>query len=693
MIDKIYILEGLSCPACAARIGDELKKAEGVQGAEVDLISKQLRLQLQEGVDLKKISKKVKDIVSNIEPRVRVREEENAEAPSSLKWEALRLAFGTAAFAFALIADLSQSAKLAVFLASYAVLGIKVFFAAAKAILRGRIFTEYLLMSVATAGAFIIGEYPEGVAVMLFYLVGEVLQEAAVNRSRRAIVSLLEIKPSYANVLRGAKLEKVLPESVGVGEIIVVKPGERVPLDGTVIEGSSAVDTSALTGEALPKMIGTGETVFSGYINKDGMLKAEVARKYSDSTVARILELVRSSGKRKARAEKFITRFAAYYTPAIALAAAALAIIPPLAVGDSFSEWAYRALVFLVISCPCALVISIPLGYFGGIGGASRKGVLIKGATYLDSLASAWAVVFDKTGTLTEGRFKVSKVVANAPFSEDELLEHAALAESLSNHPIAVSVAKAYRSEPDREKVKSYSEFPGRGIKAEVEGESVLCGTCHFLRENGIECGDAGGTAVHVAIGGAYAGYILVEDAVKEDAKAALSAIRQLGVKKTVMLSGDAEEAANRVAEQLGIDEVRSRLLPEDKVREIERLDASKPRGKKIIYVGDGINDAPVIARADVGAAMGGLGSAAAIEAADMVIMTDEPKKVATAIRAAKKARRIIIQNIALALGVKIAVLALGALGLASMWLAVFADIGVSLLAILNSIRALAVKD
>jgi Cd2+/Zn2+-exporting ATPase len=695
MLEKVYILEGLTCPKCATQIGDEMRRAEGVVSADVDLISKQLKLKVREGSDLREMTKKVKAVVRSLEPHVRVREEAISSGRSSLKWEALRLAFGAAAFAFALIADLSQSAKLAVFLASYAVLGIKVFFAAAKAILRGRIFTEYLLMSVATAGAFIIGEYPEGVAVMLFYLVGEVLQEAAVNRSRRAIVSLLEIKPSYANVLRGAKLEKVLPESVGVGEIIVVKPGERVPLDGTVIEGSSAVDTSALTGEALPKMIGTGETVFSGYINKDGMLKAEVARKYSDSTVAKILELVKSSGRKKARAERFISKFAGFYTPAVVLAAAALAVIPPLAIqGATFSEWAYRALVFLVISCPCALVISIPLGFFGGIGGASRKGILIKGAIYLDALASAWAVAFDKTGTLTEGRFKVSKVVPKESFSEDELLEYAAFAESFSNHPIAISVTEAYKGEIDRGKISDFLEVSGEGVSARIGGKSVLCGSWRFMKDRGIECGQPqeGGTAVHVAVEGAYAGYILVEDAVKADAKAAIAELRRLGVKKALMLSGDTMDVATRVAAELGIDEVRSQLLPGDKVREIEKLDAQKPRGKKIVYVGDGINDAPVIARADVGVAMGGLGSVAAIEAADIVIMTDEPKKVAAAIRVARKTKKIVIQNIILSLGVKLAVLVLGALGQASMWMAVFADIGVSLIAILNSMRALAVK-
>jgi Cd2+/Zn2+-exporting ATPase len=695
MLEKVYILEGLTCPKCATQIGDEMRRAEGVVSADVDLISKQLKLKVREGSDLREMTKKVKAVVRSLEPHVRVREEAISSGRSSLKWEAARLAAGAAAFALALILNLSQGARLAMFLASYVVLGAKVFWAAAKAIARGKLFTEYFLMSVATAGAFIIGEYPEGVAVMLFFLTGELLQNVAVNRSRRAIISLLEIKPGYANALRGGKLEKVPPESVAVGEIIAVKPGERVPLDGKVIEGSSAVYTSALTGEALPRRLKIGDLALSGFINKEGLLKIEVIREYSESTVAKILELVKSSGRKKARAERFISKFAGFYTPAVVLAAAALAVIPPLAIqGATFSEWAYRALVFLVISCPCALVISIPLGFFGGIGGASRKGILIKGAIYLDALASAWAVAFDKTGTLTEGRFKVSKVVPKESFSEDELLEYAAFAESFSNHPIAISVTEAYKGEIDRGKISDFLEVSGEGVSARIGGKSVLCGSWRFMKDRGIECGQPqeGGTAVHVAVEGAYAGYILVEDAVKADAKAAIAELRRLGVKKALMLSGDTMDVATRVAAELGIDEVRSQLLPGDKVREIEKLDAQKPRGKKIVYVGDGINDAPVIARADVGVAMGGLGSAAAIEAADIVIMTDEPKKVAAAIRVARKTKKIVIQNIILSLGVKLAVLVLGALGQASMWMAVFADIGVSLIAILNSMRALAVK-
>lgn len=701
MRNKTYILEGLSCSSCAEQIGDEIREAQGVADADLDLSSKLLKLRLKEGADLREMTKRVKEVVGRIEPGVKVREEgpeghDHKENHGNFRGEIIRLAAGAALFAIALFFGEKPVAGLALFLASYIILGYKVFCRAVKGIFAGNIFTEYFLMSIATAGAFIIGEYPEGAAVMLFYLTGELLQETAVAKSRRSITSLLEIKPERANVLRGGKTESVRPEEVEIGEIIFVKPGERIPLDGVVTEGSSSADVSALTGESLPRMLEEGSEALSGFINKDGALRIKVSRKYADSTVARILELVKSSGKRKAGAERFIAKFAKYYTPAVVFAALALAFIPPLAIqGASFAEWGYRALVFLVISCPCALVISIPLGFFGGIGGASRKGILVKGANYLDALSGAWAVVFDKTGTLTEGRFKVTKAVPGQGFSEDKLLEYAAHAESLSNHPIALSVAGAYKGEIDRARVSGYREISGQGISAEIDGKPVLLGNSRLMSNNGIEHTEAeeGGTVLHAAVGGGYAGYILVEDAEKADAAAAIAALKKLDVKKTVMLSGDVKAAAQRIAEKIGIDEARWELLPEDKVREIERLEGEKPAGGKIIYVGDGINDAPVIARADVGAAMGGLGSAAAIEAADMVIMTDEPKKVATAIRIARKTKRIVLENILMAVSVKLAVLILGALGIASMWLAVFADIGVSLLAILNSLRSLNIKE
>ena len=526
---------------------------------------------------------------------------------------------------------------------------------------------------------------------MLFFKIGELFEDLSVDRSRRSVRALLDVRPDYANLSAEGELRRVRPEEVAVGSMIVIKPGEKVPLDGEVIEGSTLVDTSALTGEPVPRSVGPGGKVLAGMINRTGSLTVKVTKKFSESSVARILELVESAGARKAPTERFITTFARYYTPAMVLGAAAVAVIPPLVTGASFSTWVYRALILLVISCPCALVISIPLGYFGGIGGASRRGILVKGASFLDALTNIKTAVFDKTGTLTKGEFRVSQIVPDNGFEPEELLKLAAAAEARSNHPIAQSILEAYGRPSVPGSVTDYREVPGYGVSAVVDGRQVLAGSDRLLHQHGIEHGvcRVDGTVVHLVVDGRYAGYILIADEVKADARLAVQSLKRAGVEKVVMLTGDCEEAAAYVAGQLGIDAYLADLLPEDKVRAIEELEAGLRNGGNIAAVGDGINDAPVIARADVGVAMGALGADAAIETADVVIMTDTPSKLAEAIEVARKTRRIVWQNIVLALAIKGVFIALGAIGLATMWEAVFADMGVALLAILNATRAM----
>ena len=581
-------------------------------------------------------------------------------------------------------------AEYAVFLAAYLMSGWKVLYTAARNLRHGKVFDENFLMSVATIGAIVIYQLPEAAAVMLFFKVGELFEDISVNRSRRSVRALLDIRPDYANLTVDGNLTRVRPEEVAVGALIVIKPGEKVPLDGEVVEGSTLMDTSALTGEPVPRSIGPGGKVLAGMINRSGSLTVKVTKKFSESSVARILELVETAGSRKAPTERFITTFARYYTPAMVLGAAGVAVIPPLLTGASFDTWVYRALILLVISCPCALVISIPLGYFGGIGGASRKGILVKGAAFLDALTDIKTAVFDKTGTLTKGEFKVSQIVPDNGFQPDELLKLAAAAEACSNHPIAQSIMEAYGQAVPCV-VREYKEIPGYGVTAVVDGRTVMAGNDRLLHQQGIEHGvcRVEGTVVHLVIDGQYGGYILIADEIKADAKEAVASLKRLGVEKVVMLTGDCPEAAAYVAGQLGIDEYRADLLPEDKVRAIEELQAASRDGGKIAAVGDGINDAPVIARADVGVAMGALGADAAIETADVVIMTDTPSKLAEAIVVARKTRRVVWQNIFLALGIKGVFIALGSVGLATMWEAVFADMGVALLAILNATRAM----
>ena len=602
----------------------------------------------------------------------------------------VRIGAGAVLFALALLLPAEGTLRLAAFIVPYAVVGWDVLWRAVRNITRGQVFDENFLMALATVGAFATGEYPEGVAVMLFYQVGEWFQSYAVGRSRQSIASLMDIRPDYANIERGGKLQRVDPDSVAVGDVIVVKAGEKIPLDGVVLEGASAVDTAALTGESLPRDVQPGDDVVSGCINKSGLLRVRVTKIFGESTVAKILDLVENSSSKKARAENFITRFARYYTPAVVIAAALLAVVPPLALGYAWNEWIHRALIFLVISCPCALVISVPLSFFGGIGGASKRGVLVKGSNYLEVLADAEIVVFDKTGTLTKGVFNVTAVHPDR-VSEARLLELAALAESYSDHPISRSLREAYGKELETARVSDVEELSGRGVRAEIDGHTVCAGNDKLMEEAGVPWHPCHriGTTVHVSLDGEYVGHIVISDELKPDAAEAIAELKRRGVRKTVMLTGDAKAVGESVAKELGIDEVHAQLLPGDKVDRVEALLKEKsPRGK-LAFVGDGINDAPVLSRADIGIAMGAFGSDAAIEAADIVLMDDKPSKIAVAMSIAKKTLRIVHQNIVFALGVKALVLLLGAAGMANMWEAVFADVGVSFIAILNASRAL----
>lgn len=579
--------------------------------------------------------------------------------------------------------------RLAAFIVPYAVIGWDVLWKAVRNIAHGQVFDENFLMAIATVGAFGTADYAEASAVMLFYQVGELFQSCAVGKSRKSIASLMDIRPDYANIEKDGGLVQVDPEEVSVGDIIVVKAGEKIPLDGVVVEGSSTLDTAALTGESLPRSVSVGADVISGCINQSGLLKVRVSKEFGQSTVSKILDLVENSASKKAKAENFITRFAKYYTPVVVIAAALLAVIPPLVLGGGWADWIHRALIFLVISCPCALVISVPLSFFGGIGGASKSGILVKGGNYLEALANSEIVVFDKTGTLTKGVFRVTSVHGE-DFPEDRLVELAAHAESYSTHPIARSVAEAYKGEVDSARISESNEIPGHGVRAVIDGIEVCAGNDKLMEQIGVKwhkCHNTG-TTVHVAVDGKYAGHLVISDEIKETSAAAIKSLKEKGVKKTVMLTGDAKEVGEDVAEKLGLDLVYTELLPADKVDRVEELLAQKSEKGKLAFVGDGINDAPVLSRADIGIAMGAMGSDAAIEAADIVLMDDNPEKIATAIDIARKTVRIVYQNIVFALTVKLAILILGALGLAGMWAAVFADVGVSVLAILNAMRA-----
>lgn len=580
----------------------------------------------------------------------------------------------------------------AVYGLAYLIFGSNVLLTAGRNIVQGKIFDENFLMSIATLGAFVIGEYPEGVAVMVFYQIGELFQDSAVKRSRRSIRQLMEIRPDYANLLESDKTRKVSPEEVNVGVEILVKPGERVPLDGEVIKGSSALDVSALTGESLPREVAEGDQVLSGSVNKSGLLTIKVTAEYSQSTVSKILSLVENATARKAKTEKFITRFATYYTPLVVFSALFIALIPPLVMaGQDFSTWAYRALIFLVISCPCALVISIPLGFFGGIGGASRKGILVKGGNYLEALSRIDTVIFDKTGTLTHGYFTVKKVQPANGFTRDDLFRLGAAAAYHSTHPLSVSIREASKLQPEEKLIAEHEEFPGQGIKVRYGEKVILMGNQKLLDGHNIEVEEDKDqqTRVHLAVDGRYAGSITLEDELKDDAPSAIQKLRNLGINKIVMLSGDKKQVAEDIGRTLKLDRVYAELLPDQKVEIIENLEQQNNRSGKNVFVGDGINDAPSLARAEIGVAMGGVASDAAIEAADIVLMTGQPSKLAEAIAVARKTKSIVFQNIVLALGVKAAVMGLGLFGLASMWEAVFADVGVALLAVLNAMRAM----
>lgn len=701
---KTLILMGLDCANCAAKIENQIRSLSGVKSSTVDFMSKKLIIEANSKQELNEIIKEATAIVNKLEPDVKIIEHEeskkkqekpeNSIEENSNKKEITKLIIGGLFFILGVALNLPDWAELTIFLIAYLIVGGEIVLRAVKNIAKGQVFDENFLMTIATVGAFIVGEFPEGVAVMLFYQVGELFQSIAVNKSRRSISDLMDIRPDFAYLKEGDDLKKVSPEDVEIGDIIVVKPGEKVPLDGKVIDGASMVDTSALTGESVPREVEIGSDVLSGFINKNGVLTIEVVKEFGESTVAKILDLVQNASSKKAQTENFISKFARFYTPIVVFTALALAIIPPIIIpGEVFSDWIYRALIFLVISCPCALVISIPLGFFGGIGGASKRGILVKGSNYLEALNSVEAVVFDKTGTLTKGVFNVTNVKPTSSFSPEELLEIAAYAEGYSNHPIGLSIMKAYDKEIDKNIIESYDEISGHGTKASIKGKEVLAGNVKLMKKENIkyEEVDAVGTVVHLAVDNIYAGYIIISDEVKEDSADAIKNLKALGIKKTVMLTGDSKVVGDKVGKQLGLDEVFTELLPTDKVEKLEVLDSKKSEKGKLIFVGDGINDAPVLARADIGIAMGGLGSDAAIEAADIVIMTDEPSKIAEAIKIAKRTKKIVWQNIIFAIGIKILFLVLGAFGIATMWEAVFADVGVSVIAILNSMRVMKV--
>ena len=700
---KIFLLKGLDCPNCSAKIEKEVGELDGVNSSVMNLMKQTLTISIDASVDAT-IEKQIKTIVHSHEPEVEVSEyivesisktktnNVNDDENESRKMT-IRLVAGAAIYAIGMglsaFTDVSLTVELAFLIVAYIILGGDVVMRAVKNISKGRVFNENFLMSLSTVGAFVIGEYPEAVAVMLFYQVGEYFQDMAVKRSRKSIADLMDIRPDSATVSRDGELFTVAPETVAVGEVIVVKPGEKIPLDGIVLDGESMLDTKALTGESVPRNIKKGEEALSGCINQSGVLTIQVTKGFGESTVSKIIDLVENASSRKAPTENFITTFARYYTPVVVILAAILAIVPPLVFGGEWIEWIRRGFVFLVISCPCALVISIPLTFFGGIGAASKHGVLVKGSNYLEALNSVSVVVFDKTGTLTKGVFNVTAILPENGFTEEQVLEYAANAESFSNHPIAKSILSAYGKDIEQNAVTNYKEISGHGISVEVKGKKVLAGNTKLMDKEKItyDLCEKVGTKVYVAVDGQYAGCILISDEVKADSKKAIADLKRIGVEKTVMLTGDDERIGKAIAEELKLDEYYAQLLPDQKVEKLELLDSKKRQGSKLAFIGDGINDAPVLARADVGIAMGGLGSDAAIEAADVVLMTDEPSKLVEAIEVAKATKRIVSQNIVIALAIKGVLLVLGAFGIAGIWEAVFGDVGVAIIAVLNAMR------
>ena len=712
-------IEGLDCPNCAAKVERKINTLEGIKEATVDFLGKKIIILTDEifgdKISENKLAELIQAEVDKIEDGVKVlalkantKENSNSQEEEDTGKIKKKLLIGGILFLLGIFVPKSLLIpKFTIFLISYFIIGGNVLLSAFKNIWNGQIFDENLLMAIATVGAFAIGEYPEGVAVMLFYQLGELFQGIAVNNSRKSIVSLMDIRPDYANIKVEKGIKKVSPEKIKVGEIIVVKPGEKVPLDGKIVKGASTFDTSALTGESLPREAKAGDDVLSGFINKNGLIEIEVTKVFSESTVSKILYLVENAGSKKSKTENFITKFARYYTPVVVITALILAIFPPLLIqGATFSDWIYRALIFLVVSCPCALVISIPLGFFGGIGGASRHGILIKGTNYLEVLNNLESVVMDKTGTLTKGIFKVTEVNAEnnikindfqnnkTELTKPLLLKYAAHIEKFSNHPIAQSIVSEYEnsaSKVDENVVKDFEEISGFGVKVNINNHQFLAGNSKLMDLKNIkfEKNRNLGTVIYFAADEKYIGNILISDEIKEDSEKAIKGMKENGVKEIVMLTGDNETIGKNIAKKLGIDKVFTELLPDEKVKKLEEICKSKSQKSKIAFVGDGINDAPVLARADLGIAMGGAGSDAAIEAADVVIMNDEPSKIVTAIKIAKKTKEIVWQNITIAFAVKIIVMILGLFGDATMWEAVFADVGVALLAVLNATRVL----
>lgn len=684
-------LEGLNCANCARKIEEKVGKMEGVKESNLNFTTTTLNVKLERKVKEEHAINEIKKIVEALEPHVKVEKKVSGKTNvQRAKFEVKpTLIIGTILYLIAVIGDFKGALALILFVASYLLIGGKVVLTAIKNIARGQLFDENFLMTVATIGAFSISEYPEAVAVMLFYEIGETIQGYAVNKSRSSISSLMDIRADYANIIIDGKEKKVSPETVKVEDIILVKPGEKIPLDGIVVEGESFVDTSALTGESVPRKIAVNDEILSGGINTNGVLKVKVTKKFGESTVSRILEMVENAANKKANTEKFITKFAKVYTPIVVALAILIAVVPSIFIKDAlFSTWLYRALVFLVVSCPCALVVSVPLGFFAGIGGASKKGVLVKGSNYLELLKNLETVVFDKTGTLTEGVFTVTEINTNN-IQKEKLIEVAAMAESFSNHPIAISIIKEYGKEIDKEVIEEYEEIAGHGIKAVINNEEVLIGNAKLMNQFNISYNevDSIGTVVYCAINGEFKGSIVISDKIKENAAEALINLKAAGVKKTVMLTGDNKKTAEKVGEKVNIDEVHSELLPLGKVKEVEKLLKASNKNGRLAFVGDGVNDAPVLARADIGIAMGGIGSDAAIEAADVVLMKDDINALVDAINVSKKTNKILWQNIIFALGVKVIVMVLGTFGIANMWTAVFADVGVTIIAIINSTR------
>lgn len=696
-------LNGLNCTNCANKIQKLTNEIEGVSSANLDMVTKKLKINLGENGVSEDIVKTTIGIIKKLEPEVVVVDKSKGSKDEHdhhhhheniTKVKLYRIIISIILFATPFLLKLEGTPRLMVYLTSYFIVGYDVVIRALKNIARGSAFDENFLMTLATVGAFIIGEYPEGVAVMLFYQVGELFQGMAVNYSRRSISSLLDIRPDYANLERNNEIVVVDPDDVHIGDYIIIKPGEKVPLDGIVIEGNSTLDTSNITGESVPRTINIGDDIISGVVNNHGLLKVEVTKEFGESTIVKILDLVENASSKKAPTENFITKFARYYTPVVVFIALGIGVIPSLLGGD-FREWAYKAFVFLVISCPCALVISIPLGFFGGIGGASKSGILVKGGNYLEALNDVDTIVFDKTGTITKGVFKVTEIKTYGDYTQDEVLEFAAYGESFSNHPIGKSILEAFNKDINKDYISEYSEVAGKGILVKVDNIPMIIGNKNLLEEYNIAVNETEsiGTTVYIGRESSHIGTIVVSDEIKENIKEDLNSLRKLGIKEIIMLSGDNTHIAKLVGEKAGVDKIYGDLLPQDKVTLFEEIISKKKSNHKTIFVGDGVNDAPVLARADVGIAMGGMGSDAAIEASDIVIMTDEIGKISTAIKIANKTKKVVTQNIVLAIGLKVFILILGVYGLATMWQAVFADVGVSIIAILNSIRALKVED